>query len=49
MLWDESFQSWVELGIRGQPSAILYAAEGTPLQDWIGPFEEAEVLRLIRA
>ena len=47
MLWDESSRSWVELGIRGQPAAILFAADGAPLQRWVGPFDEREVLRLI--
>lgn len=49
MLWDESFESWLELGIRSQPAAILFAADGARLGDWSGPFDEAEVLRLIDA
>lgn len=49
MLWDESFESWIELGVRAQPAAILYTADGTPLQRWIGPFDETEVLHLIEA
>ncbi|MCC6438861.1 MAG: hypothetical protein IT196_27810 [Acidimicrobiales bacterium] len=49
MLWDESFESWIELGVRGQPAAILYAADGTMLESWVGPFDESEVLGLIEA
>ena len=37
MLWDSSFQSWVELGIHGQPAAILFTADGTKLRQWVGP------------
>ena len=46
MLWDESFETWLEIGITAQPSAVLLAADGTPIQGWIGPFPEDEVLRL---
>ena len=53
MLWDESFESWIELGIRGQPAAILFAADGARLGAWVGawvgPFDENEVLQLIEA
>ncbi|MCC6436022.1 MAG: hypothetical protein IT196_13385 [Acidimicrobiales bacterium] len=47
MLWDESFQSWVELGIRSQPAAILYAGDGTELSRWQGRIDEDELLELI--
>ena len=30
MLWDESFESWTQLGVRGQPAGMLFAADGTP-------------------
>ena len=46
MLWDESFQTWQEIGITSQPSAVLLAADGTPISGWVGPFPEEEVLRL---
>ncbi len=46
MLWDESFLSWQVLGISSQPTAVLFAADGTPITGWIGPFPEDEVLRL---
>jgi hypothetical protein len=46
MLWDESFETWLEIGITSQPSAVLLAADGTPITGWIGPFPPDEVLRL---
>lgn len=46
MLWDASFQSWLELGVALQPSAHLYAADGTLLKRWLGPFDEEEALAL---
>jgi hypothetical protein len=49
MLWDESFESWVALGVASQPAAILFAADGTLLQSWRGVFDEAEVLALAAA
>lgn len=49
LLWDESFESWLALGVTSQPGAILFAADGTPLQGWRGIFDEAEVLRLAAA
>ncbi len=47
LLWDESFQSWAQLGVSLQPSAQLYATDGELLAEWIGPFDEEEVLELI--
>ncbi|MGB3733983.1 MAG: hypothetical protein WA964_03425 [Ilumatobacter sp.] len=46
MLWDESFETWQEIGITSQPSAVLLAADGSPITGWVGPFPEDEVLRL---
>ncbi|MEM8746808.1 MAG: hypothetical protein AAGF91_08915 [Actinomycetota bacterium] len=46
MLWDESFQTWAEIGITSQPSAVLLAPDGSPIQGWIGAYPEDEVLRL---
>ena len=48
MLWDESFQTWTEIGITSQPSAVLLAADGSPITGWIGPFPKDEVLALAR-
>ena len=46
MLWDESFETWLEIGVTSQPSAVLLAANGTPILGWIGPYPEDKVLRL---
>lgn len=46
MLWDPTFQSWNELGILGQPMAILVDRSGRKLGQWFGAFDEAEVLEL---
>ncbi|MDZ4827905.1 MAG: hypothetical protein SGJ13_15800 [Actinomycetota bacterium] len=48
-MWDESFVSWQELGVSGQPAAILYAADGTMLERWSAMYDESEVLELIGA
>ena len=29
MLWDELFQSWIELGVTSQPTAVLFTPDGT--------------------
>jgi len=49
MLWDESYVSWNVLGISSQPAAVLFAADGTPITGWIGPFPEDDVLTLAAA
>jgi hypothetical protein len=46
MLYDESFESWSQLGVRGQPIAILFDTEGRGETIWYGPFDETEVLDL---
>jgi peroxiredoxin len=46
MLWDESFRSWRQLGISGQPAAVLLAPDGTEIERWLGQFPEDEVVRL---
>ncbi len=48
MLWDESFQSWIELGVVSQPTAVLFTADGTVVTGWVGAFPEDEVLDLAR-
>lgn len=48
MYWDETFESWLGLGITGQPSAVLLSADGEVLADWRGAFPEDDVLRLAR-
>ena len=49
MLWDGSFQSWTALGISGQPTVVLFAADGTELGRWFGGIPESDVLNLIGA
>ena len=46
MLWDSSFETWQVLGISSQPSAVMFAPDGTPIAGWIGQFPEGEVLDL---
>ncbi len=46
MLWDETFETWVAIGVSSQPAAVLFAADGTPLGGWSGPFPEGEVIDL---
>lgn len=45
MLYDDSFQSWAALGVRGQPIAIMFDTAGTGRFIWYGPFDEQEVLQ----
>ena len=51
MLYDESFESWDQLGNerRAQPIAILFDTEGRGQTIWFGPFDEDEVLDLAAA
>lgn len=46
MLWDESFVSWQVIGITSQPSAIMLAPDGTPIEGWVGMYPEDTVLDL---
>jgi peroxiredoxin len=46
MLWDESFRSWIELGVTSQPTAILLTPDGTIVTGWVGRFPEDTVLEL---
>lgn len=47
MLWDESFESWAELGVSSQPGGALFSADGEVLTAWRGTVPEADVLALI--
>jgi hypothetical protein len=49
MLWDKSSDSWRQLGIRSQPSAVLVAADGRELGRWQGRIDsrKAEILSLL--
>ena len=46
MLYDPSFESWRALGVRGQPTSILFDGDGRGQFVWYGPFNEDEVLDL---
>ena len=46
MLWDESFESWIELGVTSQPTAVLLTPDGTIMTGWVGRFPEDVVLDL---
>lgn len=45
----DGFQSWEPFGFVAQPAAALLSSDGKLLRVWSGPFDEAEVLRLIAA
>ena len=47
MLYDASLESWRALGVRGQPTAILFDADGRARFLWPGPFNESEVLETV--
>ena len=46
MYWDETFESWIAIGITSQPSAALLGADGEVLAGWRGMFPVDEVLEL---
>lgn len=46
MLWDPGFESWAQLGVALQPSAMLLGRNGELLGKWLGMFPEDEVVRL---
>ena len=46
MLWDESFQSWIELGVSSQPTAVFVSPDGEVITGWIGGFPGDTVLEL---
>jgi hypothetical protein len=47
MVWDESFESWRELGIAGQPQGRLLDQNGQMLGGWAGRIPEEDVLATI--
>ncbi len=49
MYWDETFESWSQLGLSSQPAAALFAADGRILDAWVGRFPEDQVLALAAA
>ena len=46
MLWDATYQSWAELGVSLQPSAMLLSPDGRLVEQWLGRIPETEVLAL---
>ena len=44
MLYDATLESWTALGVRGQPTAILFDSDGRGQFIWYGAFDESEVL-----
>lgn len=48
MLWDPSFESWRDLGVYGQPAAMLLTPGGEKVSFWAGSFPQDEVLELAR-
>lgn len=48
MLWDESFESWIELGVTSQPTSVLLTPDGTIITGWVGAVPEEQVLELSR-
>ncbi len=49
MVWDATFESWLQLGITGQPAGMLATADGTLIGQWRGGIPEADVLDAIAA
>ena len=47
MLWDETFDSWSQLGVSGQPAGMLFSADGTIITQWSGGIPEDDVLATI--
>ena len=44
MLWDESFDSWVQLGVATQPAWALFTPDGGYVDGSVGSFDTADVL-----
>ena len=47
MLWDRTSESWIELGMNGQPAGILMTADGTLVAQWAGGIPEEAVLEAV--
>ncbi len=48
MLYDESFASWQQLGIRSQPGAMIFDSNGVSRYTWVGAFDEQEALEVAK-
>lgn len=44
MLWDPSFESWIQLGINAQPAGMLLSADGMVIGQWSGKMPVDAVL-----
>jgi len=44
MLWDESFDSWVQLGVATQPAWALFSPDGEYVEGGLGAIDTADVL-----
>ena len=44
MLWDESFDSWAQLGVATQPAWALFTPDGTYVDGSVGGIDTADVL-----
>lgn len=49
MVFDESGDSWTDLGISVQPAAILFDAAGKELKRWFGPLDTGELTAALPA
>jgi hypothetical protein len=47
MLWDPGFDSWSQLGIRGQPAFAIFDRSGTFQEGWYGGVSPEEVLDIV--
>lgn len=47
MLWDESFDSWAQLGVAGQPAWALFTASGEQVDGSYGEIDTVSVLESI--
>lgn len=47
MLWDPTFETWIELGINGQPAGMLVSSDGELLGQWRGGIPEDAVLEAV--
>lgn len=47
MLWDETFDSWSQLGVASQPAWALFTASGELVQGAFGGIDEDSVLETV--
>ncbi len=47
MLWDESFDSWAQLGVASQPAWALFTASGEQVDGSYGEIDTVSVLESI--